>query len=174
MKRRELITLFACSVVAWPRPAPAQPSTNLHHIGIIDDSPVWNAFREGLREHGYLEGQNLAFEYRYAGGLPDRLVWVAAELVRRPVELIATFGTPATLAVKQATTTIPIVMIGIGDPVGAGLVSNLARPGGNITGNSILGPDLTGKRLQLLKEAIPALSRVVFSGTRTTPPTLRN
>jgi putative tryptophan/tyrosine transport system substrate-binding protein len=89
MKRRELIALLICSVVAWPRPAPAQPSTKLHRIGIIDDSPNWNAFREGLREHGYLEGQNLAFEYRYAGGLPDRLVWVAAELVRRPIDLIA-------------------------------------------------------------------------------------
>jgi ABC-type uncharacterized transport system substrate-binding protein len=156
------IALLACSIVAWPRPAQSQPSTKLHRIGIIDDSPIWNAFREGLRELGYVEGQNLTFEYRYAGGLPDRLVWVAAELVLRPVDLIATFGTPATLAAKQATTTIPIVMIGIGDPVGAGLISNLGRPGGNITGNTILGPDLAGKRLQLLKEAIPSLSRVGF------------
>jgi ABC-type uncharacterized transport system substrate-binding protein len=131
-------------------------------IGIIDDSPIWNDFRQGLRDLGYLEGQNIAFEYRYAGGLPDRLAWVAAELVRRPVDLIATFGTPPTHAAKQATTTIPIVMIGIGDPVGAGLVSSLARPGGNITGNTILGPDVAGKRLQLLKEVIPSLSRVAF------------
>src|SRR5262249_60359775 len=84
MKRRELITLFACSVVAWPRPAPAQPSTNLHHIGIIDDSPVWNAFREGLREHDYLEGQNLAFEYRYARGWPDRFVLIGGESTLPP------------------------------------------------------------------------------------------
>ena len=89
-------------------------------------------------------------------------MWVAAELVRAPVDLIATFGTPPALAAKQATATIPIVMIGIGDPVGAGLVSNLARPGGNITGNTVLGPDLASKRLQLLKEAIPSLSRVGF------------
>jgi putative ABC transport system substrate-binding protein len=129
---------------------------------IIDDSPIWNAFRQGLRDLGYVAGENITFEYRYAGGLPNRLFWVAAELVRRPVDLIATFGTPPTLAAKQATTTIPIVMIGIGDPVGAGLASSLARPGGNITGNTILGPDVAGKRLQLLKEAIPSLSRVAF------------
>ena len=87
---------------------------------------------------------------------------VAVELVHRPVDLIATFGTPPTLAAKQATTTIPIVMMGVGDPVGSGLVSSLARPGGNITGNTILGPEVAGKRLQLLKEVIPSLSRVVF------------
>ena len=131
-------------------------------IGIIDDSPVWNAFRHGLRDLGYLEGQNIAFEYRYAGGLPDRLALVAVELVHRPVDLIATFGTPPTIAAKRATTTIPIVMIGVGDPVGAGLVSSFNRPGGNITGNTILGPEVAGKRLQLLKEVIPSLSRVAF------------
>ena len=131
-------------------------------IGIIDDSPVWNAFRHGLRDLGYLEGQNIAFEYRYAGGLPNRLALVAVELVHRPVDLIATFGTPPTIAAKRATTTIPIVMIGVGDPVGAGLVSSFNRPRGNITGNTILGPEVAGKRLQLLKEVIPSLSRVAF------------
>ena len=131
-------------------------------IGIIDDSPVWNAFRHGLRDLGYLEGQNIAFEYRYAGGLPNRLALVAVELVHRPVDLIATFGTPPTIAAKRATTTIPIVMIGVGDPVGAGLVSSFNRPGGNITGNTILGPEVAGKRLQLLKEVIPSLSPVAF------------
>ena len=131
-------------------------------IGIIDDSPVWNAFRHGLRDLGYLEGQNIALEYRYAGGLPNRLALVAVELVHRPVDLIATFGTPPTIAAKRATTTIPIVMIGVGDPVGAGLVSSFNRPGGNITGNTILGPEVAGKRLQLLKEVIPSLSRVAF------------
>ena len=124
--------------------------------------PVWNAFRHGLRDLGYLEGQNIAFEYRYAGGLPNRLALVAVELVHRPVDLIATFGTPPTIAAKRATTTIPIVMIGVGDPVGAGLVSSFNRPGGNITGNTILGPEVAGKRLQLLKEVIPSLSRVAF------------
>jgi putative ABC transport system substrate-binding protein len=160
MKRREFIALLGGAALTTPHSGRSQQL--VPRIGIIDDSPIWNAFRQGLRDHGYLEGQNIAFEHRYAGGLPDRLVWVAAELVRRPVDLIATFGTPATLAAKQATTTITIIMIGIGDPVGAGLVSSLARPGGNITGNTILGPDLAGKRLQLLKEAIPSLSRVAF------------
>jgi len=161
MRRREFITLLGGAVV-WPLAARAQQSAKIPRIGIIDDSPIWNAFRHGLRDLGYLEGQNIAFDYRYAGGLPDRLAWVAVELVHRPVDLIATFGTPPTLAAKQATTTTPIVMMGVGDPVGSGLVSSLARPGGNITGNTILGPEVAGKRLQLLKEVIPSLSRVAF------------
>ena len=124
-------------------------------IGIIDDSPVWNAFRHGLRDLGYLEGQNIAFEYRYAGGLPNRLALVAVELVHRPVDLIATFGTPPTIAAKRATTTIPIVMIGVGDPVGAGLVSSFNRPGGNITGNTILGPEVAGNGCSSSKRLFP-------------------
>jgi putative tryptophan/tyrosine transport system substrate-binding protein len=162
MKRREFITLLGGTAVTWPLAARAQQPAKIPRIGIIDDSPIWNAFRHGLRDLGYLEGQNMAFEYRYAGGLPDRLAWVAAELVRRPVDLIATFGTPPTHAAKEATKTIPIVMIGIGDPVGAGLVSSLARPGGNITGNTILGPEVSGKRLELIKEVIPSVARVAF------------
>ena len=162
MTRREFITLLGGAAAAWPLAARAQQSAKIPRIGIIDDSPIWNAFRHGLRDLGYLEGQNIVFDYRYAGGLPDRLAWVAVELIHRPVDLIATFGTPPTLAAKQATTTIPIVMMGVGDPVGSGLVSSLARPGGNITGNTILGPEVAGKRLQLLKEVIPSLSRVVF------------
>jgi putative ABC transport system substrate-binding protein len=162
IRRREFVFLLGGAAAAWPLAARAQQSAKIPRIGIIDDSPIWNAFRHGLRDLGYLEGQNIAFEYRYAGGLPDRLAWVAVELVHRPVDLIATFGTPPTLAAKQATTTIPIVMMGVGDPVGSGLVSSLARPGGNITGNTILGPEVAGKRLQLLKEVIPSLSRVAF------------
>jgi len=162
MKRREVMLLLGAAALDRPLSALAQQPAKAPRVGIIDESPIWNPFRQGLRDLGYLEDQNIAFEYRYAGGLPDRLPWVAAELVRRPVDLIATFGTPATRAAKQATTTIPIVMIGIGDPVGAGLVSSLAQPGGNITGNTILGSDVAGKRLQLLKEAIPTVSRVAF------------
>jgi putative ABC transport system substrate-binding protein len=166
MRRRELITLLGGTVVApsllWPLSARAQQSEKTPRIGIIDDSPIWSAFRHGLRDLGYVDGQNIAFEYRYAGGMPDRLAWVAVELVRRPVDLIATFGTAPTLAAKQATTTIPIVMMGVGDPVGSGLVPSLARPGGNITGNTILGAEVAGKRVQLLKEVLPSLSRVAF------------
>jgi putative ABC transport system substrate-binding protein len=161
MRRRQFITLLG-GAAAWPLAARAQQPAKLPRIGIIDESPIWNAFRHGLRDLGYLEGQNIAFEYRYAGGLPDRLASVATELVNRPVDLIATFGTPPTLAAKQATTTIPIVMMGVGDPVGAGLIASFNRPGGNITGNTILGPEVAGKRLQLLKEVIPSLSRVAF------------
>jgi ABC-type uncharacterized transport system substrate-binding protein len=160
VRRREFISLLGGAVAAGPLPLTAQQTTKIPRIGIIDDSSIWNAFRQGLRDLGYLEGQNIAFEYRYGDGLPDRLAEVAAELVRRPVDVIAVYGTPPTRAAKQATTTIPIVMIGIGDPVGAGLVASLAQPGGNITGNTILGPDVAGKRLQLLKEVIPSVSRV--------------
>jgi putative ABC transport system substrate-binding protein len=131
-------------------------------IGIVDDAPMWQTFRQALRELGYIEGETVNYEYRYSEGAPDRLATVVGELIRRPVDLIATFGTPPTQAAKAATTTIPIVMIGIGDPVRAGLVASLARPGGNITGNTVLSPDLSAKRLQLLREAIPTVARVAY------------
>jgi putative tryptophan/tyrosine transport system substrate-binding protein len=162
MKRREFITLLGVAAAAWPFAARAQQPMKIPRIGIIDDSPHWNAFRHGLRDLGYLEGGNIAFDYAYGDGVPERLAGAAEALVRRPVDVIATFGTPASFAAKQATTTIPIVMISIGDPVRAGLVPSLARPGGNITGNSVLGPDVGAKRLQILKEAIPTVSRVAF------------
>jgi putative tryptophan/tyrosine transport system substrate-binding protein len=159
-RRKFLAMLGAAS--AWPFAARAQEPGKIPRIGIIDDSPRWNAFRHGLRDLGYLEGQNIAFDYAYGDGVPERLAEAAAALVRLPVDVIATYGTPASFAAKQATTTIPIVMISIGDPVRAGLVPSLARPGGNITGNTILGPDVGAKRLQILKEAIPTVSRVAF------------
>src|SRR5215831_13084949 len=161
VRRREFITLLG-SAAAWPLVARAQQQGKIPRIGIIDDAPMWNAFREGLRDLGYLEGQNIAFEYAYDDGVPERLAEAAAALVRRPVDVIATFGTPASFAAKQATTTIPILMISIGDPVRAGLVPSLARPGGNITGNTSLGQDVGAKRLQILKEAIPTVSRVAL------------
>src|SRR5207247_274229 len=131
-------------------------------IGIIDDAPIWDHFRRGLRDAGYIEGRNLLIEYRSAEGQPGRLAAAARELASLPVDIIVTSGTAATRAAQQATTTIPIVMIAIGDPVRAGLVPNLARPGGNTTGNSMLGTEMSAKRLQLLKEMIPRLSRVAF------------
>jgi putative tryptophan/tyrosine transport system substrate-binding protein len=123
---------------------------------------MWHSFRQALREFGYVEGQSINYEYRYSEGVPDRLAAVVGELVRRPVDLIAAYGTPPTEAAKTATTTIPIVMIGVGDPVRVGLVASLARPGGNITGNTVLSPDLGAKRLQLLREAIPTVARVAY------------
>jgi putative tryptophan/tyrosine transport system substrate-binding protein len=162
MKRREFILALGGAAATWPLAARAQQAAKIPRIGIIDDAPMWDAFRQGLRDLGYLEGQNIAIEYRIAEGKPDRLAAAAAELVRLPVAVIVTFGTPPTAAAKQATTTIPIVMIGIGDPVQAGFAQSLARPGGNITGNTILGPAVATKRLQLFKEAVPTVSRVAF------------
>jgi putative ABC transport system substrate-binding protein len=163
MRRREFITLMGGAAVAWPQAARAQqPITRMPRIGIIDDAPIWGNFRAGLRDLDYIEGRNIAIEYRSAEGQPDRLAAVATELVRLPVDLIATWGTAASHAAKQATTTIPIVMIGIGDPVRAGLVASLARPGGNVTGNTILGPQISAKRIQLIKDILPTISRMAF------------
>jgi len=159
VKRRHFITLLG-GAAAWPLAAHAQQQGKIPRIGIIDDAPMWNAFRQGLRDLGYLEGQNIAFEYRTADGVPERLAEAATDLVRRPVDIIVTYGTPSSIAAKAATTTIPIVMIGVGDVVRTGLVQGFAHPGGNITGVTPLGPEVQPKRLQLFKAAVPALSRV--------------
>jgi putative ABC transport system substrate-binding protein len=160
--RRKFISLLGGAMVAWPLAAHAQQAARVPRIGIVDDAPMWHSFRQALREFGYVEGQSINYEYRYSEGVPDRLAAVVGELVRRPVDLIAAYGTPPTEAAKAATTTIPIVMIGVGDPVRVGLVASLARPGGNITGNTVLSPDLGAKRLQLLREAIPTVARVAY------------
>jgi putative ABC transport system substrate-binding protein len=162
MKRREFIALVG-GAAAWPLAAHAQQrGGTIPRIGIIDDGPIWQPFKDGLREAGYVVGQTIAFETRTANGNPERLQAAAAELARRPVDVIATYGTPASRAAKAATSTVPIVMIAIGDPVRAGLVRSLARPGGNVTGNTILSPDLAPKRLQLVKEIIPSAARVAL------------
>ena len=127
------------------------------------------AFRQGLRELGYVEGKNIVIEWRFAEGKLDRLPALAAELVRLKVDVIVTGGSTATRAAKEATITIPIVMTQDNDPVGNGFVASLARPGGNITGLSTLSPELSGKRLELLKEIVPKLSRVAVLGTSTNP-----
>jgi putative tryptophan/tyrosine transport system substrate-binding protein len=165
MTRREFAALVGGAsllLVVKVRRARGQQQEKIPRIGIIDDAPMWRPFRQALRELGYVEGQNIAYEYRYGEGAPDRLATVAAELVRRPVDLIATYGTQATHAAKEATATMPIVMIGVGDPVRAGLVESLARPGGNLTGNTVLSPDLGPKRLQILREVIANVRRVVY------------
>jgi putative ABC transport system substrate-binding protein len=161
VRRREFIALLG-SAAALPLAARAQHAAKVPRIGIIDDAPMWRSFRQALRELGYVEGQTIAYEYRYGDGVPDRLANVAAELARRPVDVIATFGTPPTRAAKEATASIPIVMVGVGDPVRAGLVASIARPGGNIIGNTVLSPDLGPKRLQILREAVPKATRVAY------------
>jgi putative tryptophan/tyrosine transport system substrate-binding protein len=162
MRRREFITLLG-SAVAWPLAAGAQqPGRRMPRIGVIDDAANWNHFRQGLRDFGYVERQNIAIEYRSAQDNLDRLSRAVLELVSLPTDVIVVHGSPATRAARRATATIPIVTIGIGDPVRAGFVTNLARPDGNITGNSQLSPDLIGKRLEILKECVPDLVRVAF------------
>jgi len=161
MRRREFITLIGGAAAGWPLAAHAQQAP-VPRIGIIDDAPMWHSFRQALRELGYVEGQSINYEYRYSEGVPDRLAAVVGELVRRPVDVIAAYGTPPVEAAKAATKTIPIVMVGVADPVRTGLVVSLARPGGNITGNTVLSPDLGAKRLQLLREAIPTVARVAY------------
>jgi ABC-type uncharacterized transport system substrate-binding protein len=166
MKRRKLIALLGgiaaasitglCTARAQNRPA------KIPRIGIIDDAPIWNHFREAMQAVGFIDGETVAYEYRTADGKPDRLAAAAAELASVPVDLIATYGTPASRGAKSATATIPIVAISVGDPIRAGLIQSFARPGGTVTGNTILGPDLSPKRLQLIKEIVPAVARVAF------------
>src|SRR3989338_2399524 len=158
----------------------AQQPTKVPRIGYLTgatpdgQSHRIEAFRQGLRELGYVAGKNISIEYRFAEGKPDRLPALAAELVRLKVDVIVTSGAPATRSAKEATVTIPIVMTNDTDPVGSGFVASLARPGGNITGLSNLRPEISGKRLELLKEVVPRLSRVAVMGTSTIPGNAQN
>jgi putative ABC transport system substrate-binding protein len=162
VKRRDFITLLGSTAAAWPWTVRAQQSgARIPRIGIIDNTPLWDHFRQGLRALGYVEGRNISLEYRAAEG-PDRLAAAATELAHLPVNIIATNGTGSTQAAMQATTAIPIVMVGAGDPVGARLVASLARPGGNVTGNTVVSADIIAKRLQLLRQAIPTVARVAL------------
>jgi putative ABC transport system substrate-binding protein len=166
MKRREFIMLLGGAAVVWPMAARAQQAPVVARIGLLSPfSPstaaAWHkAFVHGLHDLGWVEGKNISIEYRYADGREDRLPDLATDLVRLNVNVIVTTVNTDTLAAKNATRTIPIVMASAGDPVGGGLVESLARPGGNITGLSQIAPDLAGKRLQLLKEINPRLGRV--------------
>ena len=158
-----VITLTVCGARAE-----AQQPARIPRIGILVAAsasfnlPRVEAFRQRLRELGYVEGKNIVIEYRYAEGKLDRLPDLVAELVQLKVDVIVTAGGTATLAAKKAGVTMPIVFGNVGDPVGTGIVSSLARPGGNITGLSMMAPDLDGKRLELLKEAFPKVARVAF------------
>jgi len=161
------LLVVLAAILAAPLAVDAQPP-KVARIGYLVtgslESPeaqvILNAFRQGLRERGYVEGQNILIEYRGADGKIERLPGLATELTRLKVDLILAGATPAARAAQQATTTIPIVASAMGDPVGDGLVASLGRPGGNVTGTTFLGPELVPKRLELLKEALPKVSRV--------------
>jgi len=173
MDRRAFIGTLAGSLLAAPLAAEVEQAGKVPRIGVLspgspsgvgrnpsDLAVLFAAFREGLRELGYVEGQNIKIESRWAEGNYDRLPGLAADLVRLKVDVIVTYGTPASQAAKRATGTIPIVMAAIIDPVASGLVTSIARPGGNLTGQSMMSPDLVAKQLEILKEAVPKVSRV--------------
>jgi len=182
MRKRGIIVLLVGLALAWVHLSEAQQPKKVPRIGVLwlyspaIASPFAEAFRHGLRGLGYVEGHNIALEERWAEGRLDRLPSLAAELVRLNVDIILTVSTPAAQAGQQATRSIPIVMTNVSDPVESGLVSSLARPGGNVTGLSLMHPDLSGKRLELLKEIIPKVSRVAVlsnSSNPIIPPLLR-
>ncbi len=163
-----LIVVLTLGVLAAPLAAEAQQPPKVPRVGVlwpISDDPMLEAFRQGLRELGYVEGQNVGLEYRYAQGKDALLPELAADLVRLNVDVILTWGTLAARVAKQATSTIPIVNGSMSDPVRAGLVASLARPGGNLTGLTSQTPVLTGKRVELIKAVVPGLSRVAVLST---------
>jgi putative ABC transport system substrate-binding protein len=164
--RRKLLVVLGAGALAASYASFAQPQTKVWRIGYLATSdpatmrPQLNEFREGMRERGYVEGKNLTIEYRWAVGSLESRPEIAVELVNLKVDAIFVFGTPAAVAAKKATSTIPIVFVGVGDPLGSGIVASLARPGGNITGVSNIAGDLSAKLMQLLSQAAPNMKRV--------------
>jgi ABC-type uncharacterized transport system substrate-binding protein len=175
MKRREFITLLGGAAAAWPLAARAQDAAKSRTIGFLGSATPstqgeWSAaFVQHMRELGWIEGRTVRIEFRWAEGRSERYAEIAAEFVRLNVDVIVTVATQAVLAAKQATSTIPIVFAGASDPVGSGLVKSLARPGGNITGLSALGPDVATKRLELLRELLGDLRQVGVLGHADNP-----
>ena len=175
MKEKVFCTALAGLFLVLSFPVEAQQPTKIPRIGYLGgatasaSSARLEPFRQGLRELGYIEGKDIVIEWRSAEGKPDRLPALVAELMRLKVDVIVTGGPSVTRAAKEATVTIPIVMTQDGDPVGTGFVASLARPGGNITGLSTLAPEISGKRLELLKEIVPRLVHVAVLGTSTNP-----
>jgi putative ABC transport system substrate-binding protein len=177
MRRRRMTVLFS-TAVSWPLVGHAQDRRR-YRIGVLETVPAnrnvanLEALRRSLRERGYVEGQNLQIDYRSADGHADRFPDLAKELVALDVDLIVTRGTPAAQAAKAATATVPIVMAAIGEPLGVGVVASLAHPGGNVTGLSAFVTELAGKRVELLKEAFPSITRIGFMqnmGNPVSPP----
>jgi putative ABC transport system substrate-binding protein len=173
--RRRQFLVAASALLAAPLAAQAQQKARLFKIGFLGNSTealeanLIGPFREGLRDFGYVEGQNLLIEYRWAEGNYDRLPALIAELLAEKVQVIVTAGTPATLAVKKATTSTPLVMIAVGDPVGTNIVPSLSKPGGNITGLTSISTEMDGKRLELLKEVVPKVSHVAVLWNSVSP-----
>jgi putative ABC transport system substrate-binding protein len=167
MERRTFMAMLAGGLLAAPLAAEAQQAAKIARIGYLGTNPaaiphLQEAFRQGLRDLGYVEGRNLVIEYRSAEGKLERLPALAAELVALKVDVIVAASTAAALAAKHATRTLPIVFTAVGDPVTSGLVTSLARPGGNVTGSSFFASELVGKYLEHLKQAVPGVSRVAF------------
>src|SRR5690242_16657565 len=168
MDRRAFIGTLAGSLLAAPLAAEAQQLDHMRRLGLLlpyieSDAQAHarvKAFKMALEKRGWIDGRNVRFEFRYTDGQPDRLPALAADLAQRNVDIILTAGTESTDAARRATKTIPIVMTAVGDPIAAGFIASLARPGGNITGASLLATELTAKRLQLLKDVLPALTRL--------------
>jgi putative ABC transport system substrate-binding protein len=166
MDRRRFISAVTLSLLASPLAAEAQQAVKVYRVGFLGNSTaalevnLVGPFREGLRDLGYVEGRNILIEYRWAGGKYERFPALIAELIALKADVIVTAGTPAALAVRKATTSIPLVMVAVGDPIGVGLVASLARPGGNSTGLTSIAPELEGKRLELLREVVPKLSHI--------------
>jgi putative ABC transport system substrate-binding protein len=166
VRRRDFIKVTVGSTLVWPLAARAQPSGKVYRIGFLGVTSraeyrrQFDALRTGLRQLGYEEGNNILFEYRWAEGRYDRLPELAAELVNLNVDVLVAHSTPGARAAKQATSTIPIVVCAVADPVDVGLVASLARPGGNLTGLTFFLAEICAKRVELIKEAIPALTRV--------------
>ena len=175
MKRREFITLLG-GAVAWPLAARAQQPSKVARIGVLSlsagPSPVDEGFQNGLRQLGYVEGQNLVMLYRWAAGKKERLVDLAIELLQLKVAVFVSGSTEAIIAIRSINSAIPIVMTNISDPIGSGLVASFARPGGNTTGLTLYSSDLAGKRLELLREVVPRLHRVSILVERDHPPTV--
>jgi putative tryptophan/tyrosine transport system substrate-binding protein len=178
MKRRDFITLLGGAAALWPLAGRAQPSGKLTTIGFLGGATepatrTWlAAFVQRLRELGWIEGRTVAIEVRWAEGHFDRFADIAAEFIRLKVDVIVTAGPPV-FAAKQATSVIPIVFATVADPLGSGLVASLARPGGNVTGLSLTSPDLAGKRLELLREAVAGLRRLAVMANGDYPPAVR-
>jgi putative tryptophan/tyrosine transport system substrate-binding protein len=167
-RRREVLCLLSGGVAAWPLAVRAQQPTKIRRVGFLGNSTaaleanLVDPFRDALRGLGYVEGQNVLIDYRWADGSYEHFPALIADLIAREVDVIVTAGTPAALAVAKATTSIPCVMVAVGDPVGTGLIASLGHPGGNLTGLSSLAPQLEGKRLALLREIVPNLSHLAF------------